>query len=270
MIAADLTLARLFAQGAGELRVKLDLATGSLTALVGPSGSGKTSLLRLLAGLETPTQGYIEVNGVRWLDTETGVNLRPQQRSVGYIFQESALFPNLTVRENILFVTPKGEQELAGQLIESTGLGQFSHQKPNRLSGGQQQRVALARALVRRPHLLLLDEPFAALDAVAAGQLREVLRDLHRSWGTTTLLVSHQDADVYTLADRVLHLVQGQLQEAPTGVRQPPRRELIRRVWFDSSAQQWVVDLDTVQLRSDHPAWGQLTVGSVVDVSPAG
>lgn len=269
MIQADLTLTRWFAEGSGELRVQLTLASGSLTALVGPSGSGKTSLLRLLAGLETPTEGKILVDELVWLDTQQRINMRPQQRSVGYIFQDAALFPNLTVRENILFVTPKGEKARATQLIEATGLGPFADKKPTVLSGGQQQRVALARALVRRPRLLLLDEPFAALDAPAASQLRQVLLSLHRDWETTTVLVSHHDADVQALADRVIYLSQGKIQQENPAVRSTQGRsfERICRVWFDQTDQRWVLETETVQLRSADPKWGQLTIGTFIDLS---
>jgi len=262
MIEAQLLLPRLFADGAGKLDVNLTLAAGSLTALVGPSGSGKTTILRLLAGLDVPSEGRISVNGQRWLDTRQGISLRPQQRSVGYIFQDAALFPNLTVRENILFVTPQSERTLADQLIESTGLTSFIHQKPALLSGGQQKRVALVRALVRRPQLLLLDEPFAALDAPAAGQLRQVVLDLHRAWGTTTLLVSHYPADVASLADRVISLNQGKIQaDQPATERTPLSAEVIRRVWFDEAGRVWVVETDTVQVRSAKAAWGRFREG---------
>lgn len=269
MIEVVLTSPRLFADGAGDLQVSLALATGSLTALVGPSGSGKTSVLRLLAGLDLPREGRIVVNDQLWLDTQRGVNRRPQQRSVGYIFQDAALFPNLTVRENIRFVTPRGEHALAEQLIESTGLAPFASQKPARLSGGQQKRVALARALVRRPQLLLLDEPFSALDAVAASQLRQVVLDLHRAWGTTTLLVSHHPADVTSLADRVIHLNQGRIEaDRSPGEQAVLLPEIIRRVWFDKVGGVWVVETDTVQVRSANAAWGQFQPGDVLPVTP--
>ncbi|CCH02720.1 molybdate transport system ATP-binding protein [Fibrella aestuarina BUZ 2] len=267
MINAALRFPRLFADGAGELNVTLTLATGSLTALVGPSGSGKTTLLRLLAGLDVPSEGRIVVDGQVWLDTQRGINQRPQQRSVGYIFQDAALFPNLTVRENILFVTPRGERTRADDLIEATGLTPFVDQKPAKLSGGQQKRVALARALVRRPQLLLLDEPFAALDTPAADQLRQVVLDLHRAWGTTTLLVSHHRVDVAALAERVISLHQGQIQaDQPTYPADKPAGR-ISRIWFDEAAQVWVVDTDTFQVRSADARWGQRRVGDRIEVS---
>lgn len=267
MIDAALRLPRLFADGAGELAVELTLPTGSLTALVGPSGSGKTTLLRLLAGLDVPSEGHIVVDGQVWLDTGRGLNQRPQQRSVGYIFQDAALFPNLTVRDNILFVTPRGERTRADQLIEATGLTPFAEQKPATLSGGQQKRAALARALVRRPQLLLLDEPFSALDAAAADQLRQVVLDLHRDWGTTTLLVSHHRIDVDTLAERVISLHQGRIQaDQPTYPADRPIGR-INRIGFDEAAQVWVVDTDSFQVRSADARWGQRRVGDRIEVS---
>jgi molybdate transport system ATP-binding protein len=210
------------------------------------------------------------VNDTVWLDTSQGINQRPQQRSVGYIFQDAALFPNLTVRENILFVTPRGQQALADQLIDATGLGPFINQKPTVLSGGQQQRVALARALVRQPKLLLLDEPFAGLDTEAAQTLRHLLLDLHQTWGTTTLLVTHDNTDVQALANRIIRLKQGRVQSDEAFSSQPELphvNEPIRKVWFDESQQQWVIETDTIQVRSANPEWSKLQPGSPIELS---
>ncbi|GAB4022859.1 ATP-binding cassette domain-containing protein [Spirosoma koreense] len=270
MIQVAVSMPRLFAEGAGELQVDLSLQPGSLTAIVGPSGSGKTTLLRLLAGLETPPQGHIGVGEQIWLDTRQGINRVPQQRSIGYIFQDTALFPNMSVRANIAYAAPAGQGPLIDELIDATGLNAFVDKKPTVLSGGQRQRVALARALVRRPQLLLLDEPFAALDAIAARQLRQVLLSLHRAWGTTTLLVSHHDADVQTLADRVIHLVQGRIQkdhQVNTGFSTAePIRERVERIQFDEAAQEWLIESASSQIRSANPAWGQVRVGDLIQV----
>ena len=270
MIRIDLVMPRLFAEGAGALQLQLVLTPGSLTAVVGPSGSGKTTLLRVLAGLETPPSGRIDINGSVWFDTSQRINLLPQQRSIGYVFQDTALFPNLSVRENIQYAAPSGQRQLVSELIDSTGLNSFVDKKPTALSGGQRQRVALARALVRRPQLLLLDEPFAALDPVAAQTLRQVLLDLHRTWGTTTLLVSHHDIDVQALADRVIRLVQGQIQadysnEAGHAATSPLER--IRRIEFDDTYQQWIIETETTELRSANPAWNHLKVGDLIEIS---
>lgn len=265
MIEIAVSMPRLFAEGAGTLNVNLTITPGSLTAIVSPSGSGKTSLLRVLAGLETPKQGRIVVGKNVWFDTGQRINRRPQQRSIGYVFQDTALFPNLSVRENIAYGASADGRTLVDELVNATGLNAFIHQKPTRLSGGQRQRVALARALVRRPQLLLLDEPFAALDEASATQLRHVLLDLHRAWGTTTLLVSHHDADVRVLADRVITLVQGQIQEQSTRTT-PAGRERIDRIYVDEVTKQWVIETATGQLRSADARWQQATAGDFVQI----
>lgn len=270
MIQVDLVMPRLFAEGTSDLDVKLNVALGSLTALVGPSGSGKTTLLRLLAGLETPRQGRIVVNESVWLDTSQRTNWPPQQRSIGYVFQDTALFPNMTVRENIQYAAPTNQQMMVQELINATGLESFVNQKPARLSGGQRQRVALARALVRRPQLLLLDEPFAALDNASGETLRQVLRELHRTWGTTTLLVSHHEADVQTLANRVIELVQGRIEsDEPISARATatPLLESIIRIEFDEIQQQWVIETTTTRLQSANPEWGRLSVGNQIQIT---
>ena len=199
-----------------------------------------------------------------WLDCQQRINQKPQQRSVGYVFQDTALFPNMTVRENIQYAALSGQQDLVNKLVEETGLLPFLNQKPIRLSGGQRQRVALVRALVRRPQLLLLDEPFAALDAQASQTLRQVLNRLHQEWGTTTLLVSHHEADVRALADRVVRLVQGQI-ESDTGKSEPASSESlaerITHIAYDETRHQWIIETETTQLRSSNPAWGQRRVG---------
>ncbi len=267
MIQIAVTLPRLFAEGAGQLRLDLALTTGSLTAVVGPSGSGKTTLLRLLAGLETPQQGRIVVEEAVWFDRDQRVNRTPQQRSVGYVFQDTALFPNLTVRENIAYAAEKDGRTLVDHLVESTGLRAFVDKKPNALSGGQRQRVALARALVRRPTLLLLDEPFAALDSTSAEQLRPVLLALHRAWGTTTLLVSHHEADVRALADRVVCLEQGRVvrdEDFPKSATPALIEERVERIHRDELTGQWVLETATAQFRSTNVDWQGVRPGDVV------
>ncbi|GAB3957514.1 hypothetical protein GCM10028805_50350 [Spirosoma harenae] len=270
MIEIDVVTPRLFAEGTSDLTVNLAVDSGSLTALVGPSGSGKTTLLRLLAGLETPQQGRIVVNEMVWLDTYQRVNRPPQQRSIGYVFQDTALFPNMTVRENIQYAVATDQQPLVQELIEATGLKSFVNQKPARLSGGQRQRVALARALVRRPKLLLLDEPFAALDAQASQLLRQVLLNLHKTWKTTTLLVSHHEIDVQTLADRVVQLVQGRIESD----RLPDQRsestifrERITRIEYDEAQQLWLIETTTTKLQSTNPDWRNRRVGDLIQIN---
>ncbi len=270
MIHLDVTLPRLFAEGATELRVQTALESGSLTALVGPSGSGKTTVLRLLAGLEIPRSGRITVDNTVWFDKQSGINLPPQQRAIGYVFQDTALFPNMTVRDNITYAAPKGQSALVNELIEGAGLEPFVDQKPGRLSGGQRQRVALVRALVRRPQLLLLDEPFAALDTQSSRQLQQVLVNLHQRGQTTTLLVSHHDAEVQALADRVIRLVEGQVQaDEPikNHTLDPLLHERITQIAYDENRQLWVVETATSRVQSANPAWGQLKVGDAFQLT---
>lgn len=269
MMQIDVVMPRLFAEGPGALRVQTTIAAGSLTALVGPSGSGKTTLLRLVAGLETPQQGRIVVDESIWLDTQQRISRPPQQRSVGYVFQDTALFPNMTVRENIRYAATPSQQTAIPELIEATGLVAFADQKPGRLSGGQRQRVALARALVRQPQLLLLDEPFAALDNESAQSLRHVLLTLHLTWGTTTLLVSHHEGDVQALADRVIQLVQGRIQTdelMEAGAMPKVLLERITRIEFETSLQQWIIETPMTRLQTSNPALGQLQVGDLIRI----
>ncbi|GAB3011222.1 sulfate/molybdate ABC transporter ATP-binding protein [Spirosoma pulveris] len=269
MIHIDVVMPRLFTEGTRDLQVKLTIEPGTLTALIGPSGSGKTTLLRLLAGLENPAQGRITVEEEVWLDKEMKLNLSPQKRSIGFVFQDTALFPNMTVLENILFAVPKGQSDFAHELIKTTGLDAFINTKPLALSGGQRQRVALVRALVRQPKLLLLDEPFAALDAQSSEQLRQVLLDLHTRWSTTTLLVSHHEADVEALADRVVQLVQGRIQtDRRRGERgaAAPVAEPITNITFDEQLQLWVIETATTQIRSASPVWEQWKVGDLIQI----
>ncbi|GAB2539903.1 sulfate/molybdate ABC transporter ATP-binding protein [Spirosoma aerophilum] len=269
MIHIDVVMPRLFTEGTRDLQVKLAIQPGTLTALIGPSGSGKTTLLRLLAGLESPSQGRITVGEEVWLDKEEKLNLPPQKRSIGFVFQDTALFPNMTVLENIQFAAPKGQSDFIQELINATGLDAFINTKPAALSGGQRQRVALARALVRQPTLLLLDEPFAALDAESSQQLRQVLQSLHTRWGTTTLLVSHHEADVEALADRVIQLVQGRIQTdrlRKERLSTSPVTEPITSITFDEQLKLWVIDTATTQIRSSNPVWEQWKAGDLIRI----
>ncbi|WP_273447032.1 ABC transporter ATP-binding protein [Neolewinella agarilytica] len=198
----------------GEMLLQLDLRVerGELVTLYGPSGAGKTSTLRMLAGLLPPQSGQIRVNGKAWFDAEAGINLPPGQRNIGYVFQDYALFPNMTVRENLRFALRKGEADSkVDEQLDVMELGALAGQKPATLSGGQQQRVALARALVQQPDVLLLDEPLSALDPSLRRRLSDHLQQWHRSLGLTTILVSHDSREILQLADRVLEMREGKV-----------------------------------------------------------
>jgi sulfate transport system ATP-binding protein len=189
---------------------------GSLTALLGPSGSGKSTLLRAIAGLDTPDSGTITING----RDVTGVP--PQRRGIGFVFQHYAAFKHLTVRDNVAFglkirKLPKTEiKDKVDNLLEVVGLAGFQTRYPNQLSGGQRQRMALARALAVDPQVLLLDEPFGALDAKVREDLRAWLRRLHDEVHVTTVLVTHDQSEALDVADRIAVLNKGRIEQVGT------------------------------------------------------
>jgi molybdate transport system ATP-binding protein len=188
------------------LELDLTVEPGTL-ALVGPSGAGKTTTLRAIAGLLRPDRGRIVLGGRPWLDTDVGLDLPPERRRVGLLFQEYALFPHLSVRHNVAF----GGRHRADELLERFRITGLAGARPATLSGGERQRVALARALARDPEVLLLDEPLAALDAYTRAHVRGELRDLLRELALPTLIVTHDFEDAATLADRVGVVVRGRL-----------------------------------------------------------
>lgn len=205
------------AAGVTDLVVDAELPLQNITALYGPSGSGKTSLLKIIAGLMQPDEGFIMVNNEVWLDTSNKINLPPQKRNVGFVFQDYALFPNMTVEENLRYACGKNVDEgLIKHLLTVTGLSTFANHKPATLSGGQKQRVALARTLVRKPSLLLLDEPLSALDNETRIQLQHQLLQFQKEYGFSALLVSHDVAEVYHLAKRIISIDAGKVMKVGT------------------------------------------------------
>jgi molybdate transport system ATP-binding protein len=187
------------------LNIELKIKEGEFIVLKGRSGSGKSTLLRILSGLEA-AKGKIKVDNRYWL---RGVKaIPPQKREIGFVFQDYALFENMSVLNNLLYV--KNDYKLAKHLLEITELCGLKHRYPKQLSGGQKQRVALARALMRRPKILLLDEPLSALDYEIKVKLREEIKAIHKEFKTTTIMVSHDDED-RILANRVLYLENGRL-----------------------------------------------------------
>ena len=190
--------------------VGLALDVGRETvALVGPSGAGKSTVLRAIAGLVRPARGFVACGDERWADAPAGLHRPPEERSVGLVFQDYALFPHLSVERNVAF----GGRGRAGELLDRFGIRHLAHARPRELSGGERQRVALARALAREPKALLLDEPVAALDAHTRAAVRAELGELLRELGLPALLVTHDFEDAAALADRVGVLVDGELRQ---------------------------------------------------------
>lgn len=206
MINIDISKKLHTVSGHVDLDVNLHIQKNEFVALSGVSGSGKTTLLRILAGLED-AQGEIDVFGTKWLDKKH--KLPPQQRGIGFVFQDYALFPNMSVLENLLFVSK--DKQLAFHLLELTELIELQNRYPNTLSGGQKQRVSLCRALMKRPKILLMDEPLSALDADMRTKLQTDILKLHREFETTTIIVSHDPSEIYRLASRVLVLQHGKI-----------------------------------------------------------
>jgi molybdate transport system ATP-binding protein len=189
-----------------SLEVNLKIKSGSFIAISGKSGSGKTTLLRVLSGLEKAS-GIIKVDGEVWLDEN---NFRkPQEREIGFVFQNYALFENMSIEENLLFV--KKDRDLANELLKLSELSEFKERLPRTLSGGQKQRVAICRAMMRRPKILLLDEPLSALDSLMRAKLQSEILLLHKKFGTTSLLVSHDVSEIYKLSNRVIILEEGKV-----------------------------------------------------------
>ena len=215
--------------------VDLAVPSGSLVAILGASGSGKTTLLRLLCGFERAEAGTIEIGG--YLVSGRGVHLPPERRHIGYVAQEGALFPHLSVADNVVFGLPRGMRRArhrAGELLEMVGLpSSYATRQPHELSGGEQQRVALARALAPKPTLVLLDEPFSSLDAALRAETRQAVAAALLAAGATALLVTHDQAEALSMGQQVAVLRHGRIAQVAspeTLYRRPADAELARFV----------------------------------------
>jgi len=209
--------------------VNLEIPDGDLTALLGPSGGGKSTLLRVIAGLETPDDGSVAFSG------EDATELPPQRRNVGFVFQHYAAFKHMSVARNVAFgleirKRPKAEIERRVQeLLELVHLEAFAHRRPSQLSGGQRQRMALARALAVEPRVLLLDEPFGALDAQVRKELRVWLRRLHDEIHVTTVFVTHDQEEAMDVADRIVVIANGRIEQigSPNDLYEHPANDFV-------------------------------------------
>lgn len=214
-----------------ELRIKKTIQTASSIEILdvdiiiprygfvtffGKSGVGKTTLLRIIAGLTKPDSGYIKVGNEIWFDSRKNINLKTQQRNIGFVFQDYALFPNMTVKEHLLYAQPQKETRYVSELLDVFHLKGLCKRKPDKLSGGQQQRLAVARALARKPQILLLDEPLSALDTETRNLLQLEILLAHRNFHATTLLVSHDITEVINMSDFVYVIEAGKIKKQGT------------------------------------------------------
>jgi molybdate transport system ATP-binding protein len=203
--------------GEMDLVAEMHIADGEFVFLFGRSGAGKTTILRMLAGLTEPDDGYIRVGDQCWFDRAKGINLPPQRRRAGLVFQDYALFPNMTVRRNLEFALQnRRDTKRIDDILAVTDLTQLAGRHPDTLSGGQKQRVALARAIVAGPGILLLDEPLSALEWEMRTRLQEEIVKVHHQYRLTTMMVSHDVAEIFKLADQVIVLDKGSIVKRGT------------------------------------------------------
>lgn len=277
----EITIQKKLTAALGEMLLDINttINKGSLVTLYGKSGVGKTTILRILAGLLYPDSGKILVNGETWLNTTTKINLKPQKRKVGFVFQDYALFPNMNVKENLLFALKKGEDSsIVNHLIEIIELGELQHRKPDTLSGGQKQRVALARALVQKPSILMLDEPLSALDAEIRFKLQQYILKVHKEYNLTTLLISHDISEILRMSDKVLELENGKIIRQGTPNEVFNHKELNAKFQFTGTIleiekQDFLFILtirigkDLVKVVADESEGKQLIIGDKILVS---
>ncbi|MFD1315513.1 ATP-binding cassette domain-containing protein [Namhaeicola litoreus] len=201
------------ANGHFDLQVELRIEKGNFVSIYGKSGAGKTSLLKVLAGLMPPDSGEINVKNQIWFDAKKKIHLEPQKRNIGFVFQDYALFPNMTVKENLVYASRYGNLSMIEELIEVSDLGELAHRKPEFLSGGQKQRVAVARALAQKPEILILDEPLSALDQEMRQELQDYILLLHKKFDLTTIMISHDIGEIVKMSDVLIVLEKGRIKE---------------------------------------------------------
>ncbi len=211
MITINVQKTLLTSTGKVVLKFNETLPEKRFFSIFGNSGSGKTTILRMIAGLTKPDTGFIKVGDEIWFDSKKNIYLPPQKRKIGFVFQDYALFPNMTVKQNILFAMDKKDLEFLDYLLKITQLKKLKDRYPYQLSGGQKQRVALARAIARKPKILLLDEPLSALDIRTRHILQDEIITFHKELNLTTFLVSHDYSEIIKMADFVFVLEKGKI-----------------------------------------------------------
>jgi molybdate transport system ATP-binding protein len=218
MLEMNFTKKLLMSTGYSTLKCDIKVPTGSTTGLFGKSGTGKTTTLRIIAGLTTPDTGTMFVNGTKWLDTHNHFHLAVNKRSLGFVFQDYALFPNMSVKENIQFAQTQKDKDFVSFLLHILGLESLQHQNPYYLSGGQKQRVALARAIARKPKILLLDEPLSALDTETRLMIQDEMKQLIQELGMTAIIVTHDMSEITKLCNHYYSFNDNEVNETKTGV----------------------------------------------------
>lgn len=249
------------------LDIQAQIQEGKFVGLAGVSGAGKTTILKVIAGLIKPDTGKITFRKAIWNDTQQKIHLSPQKRKIAFVFQDYALFPNMTVKQQLQFAQKKNSKVQLKELIDKMELGDLQKQKPHKLSGGQKQRVALARALVSEPQILLLDEPFSALDSEIREKLKSYISQIHQDYQLTTILVSHNEQDLEELSDEILILEKGKVK-----LKIP-----IKKLNLKTSAK--VIELlsdnflclqigeDTFSIQVEEELYQNLKVGDILDLS---
>ena len=266
-----------------SLKVQFEGSSAAI-GLLGASGSGKSMTLRCIAGIETPDRGKIVINGKTVFDSEAGINLKPQKRQIGYLFQNYALFPNMNVFDNVAYglkvkKVPKAEiKERVTEMLKLVQLEGFGKRRITQMSGGQKQRVAIARALINRPKVLLLDEPLGALDLKLRKQMQIELKRLQRKLGITFVYVTHDQEEALTMSDRIAIINQGVLEQVDTAfdIYEHPKTRFVAGFIGESNIFDAVVisqDGDTVTVGTEvgkaqaSGFTGELAAGSAVSVS---
>jgi molybdate transport system ATP-binding protein len=199
-----------------SLKIDFKVKKNQFLTIFGKSGSGKTTILRMIAGLENPDKGFIKIDGEYYFNSYKRINIPPQKRKVGFVFQNYALFPNMTVYKNLEFAMEKPDKEKIEEILKIVELEDLKDRYPNTLSGGQQQRVALARAIIRNPKILLLDEPLSALDLSVRLKLQDEIKKIHNFLNLTTIMVSHDKPEVFKLSDKVIWIDKGKIIKSGT------------------------------------------------------
>ncbi len=267
---------KLTSKNSSEFKLEAEFdCRNELIVLYGPSGAGKTLTFDCIAGLEDPDKGCIIVNDTTFFDSEKGINIPPQRRNVGYLFQNYALFPHLTVEENIMFGLHSGDnvKDKMGEMLDIFELHGLEERYPSQLSGGQRQRVALARALITRPKILLLDEPFSSLDYVVRTRLRRDLKKIREIIKIPILLITHNPVEAYTMADTIIVYRHGGIEQTGTPeeiFKKPISKDVARLVGMNNMFKGKILDMRNGEavIQSNGaiiaPATGGLEIGEEV------